>query len=183
MLRLLRIHTLKEWQNLNRENDVVLSALEAFHKAKGQFEFMWRNRVKGCTLSDHEAARFNYELPNGDKVKHVFTCGDNQKADRFYIDMAKHIRLNLNQFKLGRRIGDVSIDDFLMMPGFSHILIFDRDEYAGFIESIFNNNYQHYKTFLNHMSKLKDAYYEYQSIREKKEKCFNTYILGYCDLD
>ena len=97
--------------------------------------------------------------------------------------MAKHIGLNLNQFKLGRRIGDVNIDDFLMMPSFCHILAIDKDGYAGFIESIFTNNYQHYKTFLNHMGKLKDAYYAYRSVREKKERCFNTCILGCCDLD
>lgn len=169
---------------LEREEiDALVNALEAFHKAKGQLEFMWRNRVKGCTSNERETSGFSYELPNGDVVKRVLTWGDAQKVDRFYVDMAKHIRLNLNRFKLGRRIGDVNIDDFLMMPGFCCVLISDKDGYAGFIESIFTNNYQHYKTFLNHMDKLKDAYYTYQNVRKKKERCFNTCILGCCDLD
>ena len=57
------------------EIDALLIALEAFYKAKGQLEFMWRNRVKGCTYNERGSAGFSYELPNGDVIKRTFIWG------------------------------------------------------------------------------------------------------------
>lgn len=164
------------------EMDTLLDAMDTFYKAKAQLEYMWRNRVKGCTLDGHIASSFKYELPNGDVLKRLVLWEDADKIDNFYVGMSKHIGLDPVRFKLGRRIAGINMDDFLMIPGFSYNKL-DKDELAGVIESILTNNFEAHRTFLNHMAKLKDAYYEIQRIKNKKEKCFNAYILGYCDLD